>query len=160
MRRRWASALLLPATHPLLAKIGLLGPLDRMGLVAEAAAPEAGAAAGGGARGAGAALIVADEARSEVLTDTVTAIGTARGARSVVLAPEVAGRIVAINVASGDFVKAGRDHPGAGQRGGADRAWTGPGWWCATRRRRATGSSGCRPRARRPIFRCRRRNWR
>lgn len=101
------AAAFLPATHPMLARIGLLGPLDRLGLVAEAAAPGAAPPGAGTGRGAGAALVVADPARSKVLTDTVTAIGTARGARSVVLAPEVAGRIVSINVASGDFVKAG-----------------------------------------------------
>ena len=97
------AARFLPATHPLLDRIGLLAPLDRIGLVSRDEAPEAAQ----GARGAGPALIVADQARTEVLTDTVTAIGTARGARSVVLASEVAGRIVAITVASGDFVNAG-----------------------------------------------------
>ncbi len=111
------AARFLPATHPLLDRIGLLAPLDRIGLVSRAEAPEAAQ----GARGAGPALIVADQARTEVLTDTVTAIGTARGARSVVLASEVAGRIVAITVASGDFVKAGETIIGAGQRGGPHR---------------------------------------
>ncbi len=98
------AAAFLPAAHPLLSAVGLLGPLDRLGLVAEAAMPEEEAQGGGGR---GAALVVADPVRTEVLTDTVTAIGTARGARSVVLASEVAGRVVGINVASGDYVKAG-----------------------------------------------------
>jgi RND family efflux transporter MFP subunit len=99
------ASLFLPATHPLLAKVGLLGPLGRLGLVAEAA-PEGTAGPGGGGR-AGAAPVVANAARIEVLKDTVTAIGTARGVRSVVLAPDVVGRIVSLNVASGDFVQAG-----------------------------------------------------
>jgi RND family efflux transporter MFP subunit len=100
------SAVVLPATHPMLDRIGLLQPLARLGLVAEGAEPD-GAGGQGGGRPAGGALVVAHQVRSEVLKDTVTAIGTARGARSVVLASEVAGRITAITVASGDFVQAG-----------------------------------------------------
>lgn len=100
------SALFLPATHPMLERIGVLERLDRMGLVggAEAGSPEA---RGGGFAG-GPAMVVAQEAAMEVQRDTVTAIGTARGARSVVVAPEVAGRVVSVLVTSGDFVRAGQ----------------------------------------------------
>jgi RND family efflux transporter MFP subunit len=100
------SALFLPATHPMLERLGLLERLDRIGLVggAEAGSPEA---RGGGFSG-GPALVVASEAAREVQRDTVTAIGTARGARSVVLAPEVTGRVVSVAVASGEFVRAGQ----------------------------------------------------
>jgi RND family efflux transporter MFP subunit len=41
------------------------------------------------------------------MNDIVTAIGTARAARSVILSAEVGGRIEALNVASGDYVEAG-----------------------------------------------------
>ncbi|MCA3508664.1 MAG: efflux RND transporter periplasmic adaptor subunit [Rhodobacter sp.] len=102
------SARFLPASHPFLDRVGLLGPLDRLGLVA--APPEDGTApvAGGrpGAAG-GPATVVAQDATPQVMRDIVTAIGTARAARSVTLTPGVAGKISTLAVASGDYVTAG-----------------------------------------------------
>jgi len=102
------SARFLPASHPVLQRIGLLAPLDRLGLVA--ATPEAGAApAAGGRPGAagGPATVVAQDPTPQVMRDIVTSIGTARAARSVILTPEVAGRISTLAVASGEYVTQG-----------------------------------------------------
>ncbi len=106
------AAAFLPAAHPLLARIGVLAPLDRLGLVApppEADAdPARGTRPGTGGPGAGGPVtVIAAEAAPQVMRDVVTAIGTARGIRSVILVPEVSGRVLVLNVASGDYVKAG-----------------------------------------------------
>jgi RND family efflux transporter MFP subunit len=71
-----------------------------------------GGAAGGGARGGppgggGPTAVVAAAPQDRVMNDIVTAIGSARAARSVILSAEVGGRIMALNVASGDYVEAG-----------------------------------------------------
>lgn len=102
------SARFLPASHPVLQRIGLLAPLDRLGLVAATAEDGAAPAAGGrpGAAG-GPATVVAQDATPQVMRDIVTSIGTARAARSVILTPEVAGRISTLAVASGEYVTQG-----------------------------------------------------
>jgi RND family efflux transporter MFP subunit len=51
--------------------------------------------------------VVAAAPVPQVMNDIVTAIGSARAARAVVLSAEVGGRIVALNVASGDYVQEG-----------------------------------------------------
>ena len=101
------SARFLPASHPVLQRIGVLAPLDRLGLVA-APPDDGGAPAAGGRPGAGGpATVVAQEAAPQVMRDIVTSIGTARAARSVILTPEVAGKIGTLAVASGDYVTQG-----------------------------------------------------
>jgi RND family efflux transporter MFP subunit len=89
----------LPAAAALLERVGL--PLGT------AAAPES----------AGEAMREAVDARPLVrgaevvearVNDQVTAIGDGRAARSVTLTPYVAGRVAAIEVAAGDFVRAGQ----------------------------------------------------
>jgi RND family efflux transporter MFP subunit len=129
------AALYVPAALPLIERAGLVQPLTQLGVLAPAgeAAPEGagqpggaqaaggrpgqgqgggGGAPGGGARGGppgggGPTAVVADEPAQRVMNDIVTAIGSARAARSVILSAEVGGRIVALNVASGDYVEAG-----------------------------------------------------
>jgi RND family efflux transporter MFP subunit len=103
------SAAFLPAAHPLLARIGVLGPLDRLGLVAEAsnAEGEPGGRPGGGMGGGGAATVVAVDATPRLMSDIVSSIGTARAVRSVILTPEVSGKLLSLDVASGDYVAAG-----------------------------------------------------
>jgi RND family efflux transporter MFP subunit len=102
------SARFLPASHPVLQRIGLLAPLERLGLVPTPPQDGATPAAGGrpGAAG-GPATVVAQDATPQVMRDIVTSIGTARAARSVILTPEVAGRISTLAVASGEYVTQG-----------------------------------------------------
>lgn len=92
-----------PATAGLLSRIGLTPTLQQIGLLA--ATPVS--AANPPARVAEAVQVVAAPATNQVMRDIVTSIGTARGARSVVLATEVAGQVVTLNAAAGDYVKAG-----------------------------------------------------
>ena len=108
------AAVFVPAARPMLDRIGLLAPLGRIGLVATASGAEAPAARPGasttaGAAGGkpGAATVIAREAAPQVLRDVVEAIGSARAVRAVSLVPDVAGRIVRLDVASGDAVRAG-----------------------------------------------------
>lgn len=101
------AARFVPGSHPMLAALGLLEPLQRAGI---APAPGDGPAADPAARrggGGGPARVVAAEARTEVLRDVVTAIGSARGAQSVALSPGVSGRITALRVEAGQMVAAG-----------------------------------------------------
>lgn len=100
-------ALYVPAARPLLTGLGVLEPMQRIGLIA-APGPEAQGEAGGEApRAAPAVTVVAVAPALREMTDVVTAIGTARGVRSAVLAAEVPGRLAALHVASGDQVAQG-----------------------------------------------------
>ncbi len=105
------SARFLPASHPVLQRIGLLAPLERLGVAAQPPAADASPAKGGrpgaGGAGGGPATVIALDATPQVMRDIVTAIGTARAARSVVLTPQVAGKISTLAVASGDYVTTG-----------------------------------------------------
>ncbi|MES2667633.1 MAG: efflux RND transporter periplasmic adaptor subunit [Pseudomonadota bacterium] len=113
-----------PAAMPMLASLGVLAPLERLGVIratagaeTNASAAPSSAAASGGSRnggsgngGAGAAPVVQVVARlveTQALNDTIAAIGSARGARSVVLATEAAGQITALIPAPGQYVQAG-----------------------------------------------------
>lgn len=98
-------ALYIPSAQPWLAQAGLLGPLQAMGLVAEPPTEEPGAGRAGG--GPQAPMVVAAPVEARILTDRVTAIGSARGLRSVVIEAEVTGQIVALSVAPGQYVEAG-----------------------------------------------------
>ena len=105
-----------PAAQPWLAQAGLLEPLQRIGLVAAASgeAPAGGGNLGGGNQGGGnqggggATVVVAAAPQVLALNDVISAIGSARGARSVVLQAEVAGQVTGLFVAPGDLVKAGQ----------------------------------------------------
>lgn len=96
-------ALFVPAARPLLTGLGVLEPMQRIGLIA-APDPEAEADA---PRAAPATTVVAVEPELREIEDVVMAIGTARGVRAAVLAAEVPGRLAALNVASGDYVEQG-----------------------------------------------------
>lgn len=103
-----------PGSHGALQAVGLLAPLQAMGLVAEAAAGPA-----GGPRGGGPVQVLAFPPGQDALRDRVVAIGTARGAQSVALAAGISGRILSVDVAPGDRVTAGqvvmRLDPGAAE---------------------------------------------
>lgn len=101
-----AWALYVPAAQPWLDRAGLLAPLRAAGLVAEASAEEPGAGRPGGG-GSQAPMVMAEAISDRVLSDRVTAIGSARGLRSVVIEAEVTGQIVALAVAPGQYVEAG-----------------------------------------------------
>lgn len=57
--------------------------------------------------GGEAPLVLGVPASEATINDSVSAIGDGRAARSVSVTPYVAGRVVAVEVASGDFVRAG-----------------------------------------------------
>lgn len=98
-----------PSSQPMLDRLGLLEPMRSVGLVNEAAEKSGGAAPGDGNRGGGGGpRVVAAAPRDVVLNDVISAIGSARGARSVTLQAEVAGQVTAIHVAPGERVTAGQ----------------------------------------------------
>ncbi|MEZ5797963.1 MAG: efflux RND transporter periplasmic adaptor subunit [Paracoccaceae bacterium] len=109
------AARFVPGSRPMLDRIGLLAPMQSLGLapvaeaVAEAAAGDGAAGQGGGGQGGGGggALVVAAEPQLTALRDVVTSIGSARGAASVVLSPGVSGRVLALRAGAGDRVAAG-----------------------------------------------------
>lgn len=101
------AARFVPATHPALAGIGLLAPLQAIGIVAEAApGPEGGQ---GGPRGGfgGPVTVVAAPAGTQPLREDVTAIGSARGLQSVNVSPVIGGRVLRVHAAAGDRVEPG-----------------------------------------------------
>lgn len=96
-----------PAALPVLASLGMLAPLERMGMI-EVPVEQAGPAPGRGGGAAGSAVkVVASPPVLQPMKDIITAIGSARGARSVVLATEVAGQVTAIVATPGQYVNAG-----------------------------------------------------
>ncbi|MFN0114206.1 MAG: efflux RND transporter periplasmic adaptor subunit [Paracoccaceae bacterium] len=98
----WAA--FVPGAHPFLDRIGLLEPLQRLGITGRAE----GAAAGdqGGPR-SGTVQVIAAPPGMARMDDSVSAIGTARSIRSVTLAAEISGRVSTLAVASGDYVEGG-----------------------------------------------------
>lgn len=99
-----AWALYVPAAQPWLDRVGLLAPLQAAGLIAEAEAEDAAPGRPGGSQ---APMVVAAPVEDRTLSDRVTAIGSARGLRSVVIEAEVTGQIVALSVNPGQYVEAG-----------------------------------------------------
>lgn len=99
-------AMFVPASQPWLDRVGLLQPMRNMGLIAEAAedAPQGGNSRGGG----GAVTVVAEAPQQVVLNDVISAIGSARGVRSVMLQAEVAGQVTSLHVSPGEMVAAGQ----------------------------------------------------
>ncbi|MFN3643259.1 MAG: efflux RND transporter periplasmic adaptor subunit [Gemmobacter sp.] len=99
----------LPASHPWLERAGVLQPMKDLGLVpppAEApAAPGRGGPPGGFARGP--VNVLAEPPGEARAFDRVAAIGTGQARHAVTVTAEVAGRIVAVPVASGTRVQAG-----------------------------------------------------
>lgn len=103
----WAR--LLPGARPVFESVGLAAPLERLGLLAAEGGGSGDDPAGApaAAPGPGAVRVIAEAVRLRALTTRISAIGTARGVRSVSVTTETAGRIVAVSVAPGDYVAAG-----------------------------------------------------
>ena len=106
----WAR--LLPASHPVLERLGLLQPMVQVGLVpdpgeagAGADAGEAGAGQSGG-QSAGVAVRLA-EVQEGRLNDLVMAIGDGRALRSVRLRAEATGRVTRIGATAGAMIQPG-----------------------------------------------------
>jgi len=102
-----AWAVWLPSSHAMLERVGLLEPLVRLGVpIAEAPQIQGPAGRpGGGARGAVTVITVPVEQAE--MSDRVAAIGTGEALRSVVLLPEVSGRLSEIGMAPGSLVRQG-----------------------------------------------------
>ena len=104
-------AVLVPGARPFIETVGLAATFESLGLLhTKAGGDEQDAGSGPVPVGAGdrkAVEVVAEEIPLRALTTRVSAIGTARGVRSVSVTTETAGRIVAVTVASGDYVEAG-----------------------------------------------------
>ena len=98
------AARFLPGSHPLLEAVGLLRPMTSLGIVPQAPVDSG---QGQGWSGGGPTPVIAAEARRLPLVDVVTTVGSARGAQSVTLAPEVSGRLLALRVQPGDRVAVG-----------------------------------------------------
>ncbi|MFN3937561.1 MAG: efflux RND transporter periplasmic adaptor subunit [Gemmobacter sp.] len=98
-----------PSAVPVLDRYGVLAPVEALGF--PVSRPPEGAPRGGpgGPPGGGAPVVViAAPPGDGVMNDTVTAIGTGQAIRSVVVVPEVSGRVVELAVSSGDRVEAGQ----------------------------------------------------
>jgi RND family efflux transporter MFP subunit len=100
----WAAYV--PAALPWLDKTGLLQPLRDFGIVSMPTADAAVQERPSGAQSRG-PVVVASAAEKRVLKDSVTAVGSARGARAIVLQAEVTGQIVAMDVRPGQYVESG-----------------------------------------------------
>lgn len=104
------AARFVPGSRPWLDRAGLLAPLAQIGVLPAEAAVDGGDQGGGGQGGGGRGgdtPVVAAPADIQALRDVVTAIGSAEGARSVVLLPEISGRVTAIHATPGERVEAG-----------------------------------------------------
>jgi len=104
-----AWAVWLPASHSVLDRVGLLTPLERVGVPLARANENGGGGGGrpGGFGGGGAVEVIAAEIEAAPMRDRVSAIGTGAARRSVVLQPEVSGRVTEIAVEAGAWVEAG-----------------------------------------------------
>lgn len=100
-------AVFVPAAQPFLEGLGLLEPMARMGILSTEPAAGAGAPQGRPGGAGGAARVIAAEPVATVMNDIVTAIGTAQALRSVVLTPEVRGKVMRLNASPGDKVTQG-----------------------------------------------------
>ncbi len=99
------SARFVPGTHPWLAHVGLLAPLETLGVVPANAAVDA--PGGQGGRPGADVQVVALPVTRQPLKDIVSLIGSGKGATSVDLSFEVTGRITSILARPGDLVEAG-----------------------------------------------------
>jgi RND family efflux transporter MFP subunit len=82
--------------------------LDRAGIATASVSTEVAERSPAGAgRGGDAPIVLGAPAGEATINDSVSAIGDGRAARSVSITPYVAGRVVAVEVSSGDFVREG-----------------------------------------------------
>lgn len=98
------AARFLPSSHAMLDRIGVLGVFDSLGLLPAPAADDSTVAGWGGS---GAPQVQAAAPLQLTLRDEVIAIGSGRGVQSVVLGAGIAGRVQALQAASGQWVEAG-----------------------------------------------------
>jgi RND family efflux transporter MFP subunit len=98
------AARFLPSSHAMRDQIGMLGVFDAVGLLP---APPSEESAGDGWGGGGAPQVKAAAVLQLALQDEVVAIGSGRGVQSVVLGAGLAGRVQALQAASGQWVEAG-----------------------------------------------------
>ncbi|HHX90610.1 MAG TPA: efflux RND transporter periplasmic adaptor subunit [Paracoccus sp.] len=101
-----AWAMWLPASHPILDRAGLLEPMVRLGVPLAQEAQISGPVAGAGGMHGPLVVTTAPVVQAE-LSDRIAAIGTGEAVHSVVLLPEVSGRLAEIRVRAGDRVQAG-----------------------------------------------------
>lgn len=103
-------AVFLPASHPVLERAGLLAPLRGIGLPISDDNSGAGGRPGGGfpGGGSGGIAVIAQEVGMEDADRRIVSIGTSQAERSVSLTSEVSGTLIEVNVASGDWVDAGK----------------------------------------------------
>lgn len=101
-----AWAMWLPASHPALERAGLLDPMVRLGVPIAREAQITGPVAGAGGMHGPLSVTTAPVVQAE-LSDRIAAIGTGEALHSVVLLPEVSGRLAEIRVRAGDRVQAG-----------------------------------------------------
>ena len=101
------------------------GFLERAGIATASVEPAAAGRGRRARRGGSAPVVIGVAVAEAAINDAVSAIGDGRAARSVSVTPYVSGRVVAIEVASGDYVESGAPlvRLDAGSRG--DRSWTG-----------------------------------
>lgn len=105
-----AAVAFVPAARPFAARIGLLGPLERIGLAGEPAANGGNDAAGQGkgAKGAQAPVpVIAAAPKVVPAGDRIISVGSARAVRSVAISPEVTARLVSIEAPSGTYAEKG-----------------------------------------------------
>ncbi len=101
-----AWAMWLPSSHGILERAGLLQPMIRLG-VPVAQAPQIGGPSAGGGFGRGAVMVLTTPVGMGEVNDRIAAIGTGEALHSVVLMPEVSGRLAELLVSAGDRVQAG-----------------------------------------------------
>ncbi|MCC5970297.1 MAG: efflux RND transporter periplasmic adaptor subunit [Pararhodobacter sp.] len=102
-----AWAMWLPSSHPVLDRIGLLAPIERLGVPLARAPQITGPGGPGGGMGRGAASVITAPVEQAERRDRIAAIGTGEALRSVVIMPEVSGRLSEIYVAPGEIVREG-----------------------------------------------------
>jgi len=101
-----AWAMMLPSSHALLDRAGVLQPMVRLGVPLARGAQIDGPVAGGGTARGAVPVLTAPVGEGE-MSDRVAAIGTGQALHSVMLVPEVSGRVSEIFVSAGQLVSAG-----------------------------------------------------
>ena len=100
-----------PSSIPVLTQLGALDTLTRLGIAPPEPAegrPAGPPGRGGGFGGGGASRVIAAEPGMGEVNDSVTAIGTGEALRSVMVMPQVAGRLAAVMISSGQQVTEGQ----------------------------------------------------
>lgn len=98
-----ATAALIPSTRPALSILGVMVPLERLGLVTVQSGSATAAPGGKSAP----VDVVTRQVTLQVADERVTALGSVHAVHAVSLVAGVSGKIVALPVASGESVKAG-----------------------------------------------------